>query len=148
MHWVPRATSCVQRIYVVCSSNGIQWCCGTDLLTGKIKWLVVQWKGKLVDCVIATTILGTLIDIAAASSYNCPCILWFRPNTLYKQFGRQDSMASIFESWKPWLDDYIKAFQYWKHLSFPSSRSSKITCSRPWKNDCHEGTTNPQLWGL
>jgi len=49
MHWVPHATACVQGTYVECSSKGIQWCWGTYLLRGEIKWLVVEWTGTLVE---------------------------------------------------------------------------------------------------
>jgi len=49
MHWVPHATACVQGTYVVCTSKRIQWCWGTYLLRGEIKWLVVEWTGTLVE---------------------------------------------------------------------------------------------------
>jgi hypothetical protein len=49
MHWVPHATSCIQRIYVICSSKGIQWCWGMSLLRGEIKRLVVEWTGTLFE---------------------------------------------------------------------------------------------------
>jgi hypothetical protein len=49
MHWVPHVTACVQGTYVVRSSNGIQWCWGTYLLSGEIKRLVVEWTGTLVE---------------------------------------------------------------------------------------------------
>jgi len=49
MHWVPHATACVQGTYVVCSSNGMQWCGGTNLLRGGIQRLVVEWTGTLVE---------------------------------------------------------------------------------------------------
>ena len=49
MHWVPHATACIQRTYVVCSSKWIQWCCGMYLLTHEIKRLVVEWTGTSVE---------------------------------------------------------------------------------------------------
>jgi len=49
MHSVTHATACVQRTYVICSSQGIQWCWGTYLLRGEIKRLVVECTGMLVE---------------------------------------------------------------------------------------------------
>jgi len=49
MHWVRHETACAQGTYVVCSNKGIQWCWGTYLLRGKIKRLVVEWTGMLVE---------------------------------------------------------------------------------------------------
>jgi len=49
MHWVPLATACIQGTYIVSTSNGIQWCWGTYLLSGEIKRLVVEWTGALVE---------------------------------------------------------------------------------------------------
>jgi len=49
MYWVPHATACVQGIYIICSSKGIQWSWGMYLLRGEIKWLVVEWTGTVVE---------------------------------------------------------------------------------------------------
>jgi len=43
--------------------------------------------------------------MAAAWSYDCLLIRQFRPDTSHKLFGRQEGMASIFESQKHRLDD-------------------------------------------
>jgi len=55
---------------------------------------------RYLNFVIATMILTTSLATAAAWSYDCPCIRQFRPDTSYKLFGRQEGMASIFESRK------------------------------------------------
>ena len=49
MHWVAHVTDCVQGAYVICSSKGIQWCCGTYLLRGVINWLAVESTCMLVE---------------------------------------------------------------------------------------------------
>jgi len=49
MHWVRRATACVQGTYVECCSKAIQWCRETYLLRGQRKRLEVEWTGTLVE---------------------------------------------------------------------------------------------------
>jgi len=49
IRWVLHATACVHGTYVVCSSKGIEWCWGTYLLNGKIKRLVEELTGTLVE---------------------------------------------------------------------------------------------------
>jgi len=49
MHWVLYDTACIQGIYVICSSQEIQWCWGMYLLRGEIKQLMAEWTGTLVE---------------------------------------------------------------------------------------------------
>jgi len=60
---------------------------------------------RQLNLVIATMILTASIATAVAWSYDCPFIRHCRPDTSYKPFGRQERMASIFESQQHQLND-------------------------------------------
>ena len=72
-------------------------------------------------------IMTASLAMVTAWSYYCPLIRQFRPNTSYKHFGRPEVMASIFESQKHRLDDWIKPIESSKHHCRHSSRSSEIS---------------------
>jgi hypothetical protein len=64
-----------------------------------------NYQVRELNFVIATIILIASLATAAAWYYNCPVIRQFRPDTSYTLLGRQEEMASIFESQKHRLDD-------------------------------------------
>jgi len=78
-----------ERIYSEVKSSDWWW-------NEQVRWL---------NFVLATMILTASSASAAAWSYDCPFIRQFRPDTSFKLFGRQEGMASIFESRKHRLDD-------------------------------------------
>jgi len=82
---------------------------------------------RSLNFVIAMMIVTPSLATAAAWSYDSPFIRQFRPDTSYQPLGRQEAMASIFESRKHRLDDWIKAFNSCKHSCCPSSHSSEIS---------------------
>jgi len=54
---------------------------------------------------IAKMISIASIAMATVWSSDCPFIQQLRPDKSFTLFGRQEAMASIFESQKPWLDN-------------------------------------------
>jgi len=54
-------------------------------------------------------------------------------------------MANTFRSAKHWLDNQLKSFGSWKHPCCTPFCSSVISLWMTRKNNCNEGTTNPQL---
>jgi hypothetical protein len=96
------------------------------------------------NCVTAMMIITTLIATPASWSYDCHIICQFRPDKSYNLFKQGEDMSSIILFQNNLLDNNIEVCDLCKQSCCPSSCSSKISLYSTWKNNCHNGTTNPQ----